>query len=187
MNSRTILSGIGALVLSGLLLAAGYYIRDAQVPDDRRAPPDTDSVATADPDTSDPVMLPTIFTVYDTVALTNTRVETLRVPTKMRIAGCFEGEPLRRDRQMFGPDEYTLTYFDPDARRYKQKTYEAGRPTWALWPETEIRTTPRGVQAHLAAGLRWRDWTLTAGYAFARENRGLTIGLRWRPIRLTWK
>lgn len=181
-----ILSAIGAVVLGGLLLAAGYYIRGAQVPDDRLAPPDTDSAATATPDTSDPVVLPFLFTVHDTVAITNTRVETLQVPTKMRILGCFEGEPLRRDRNFFEPDEYTFTYFDPEARRYKQKSYQLGRPTWAAWPAVEIRTTPWGLQASGELGLRWRDWTMTAGYMFAREHRGVTVGLRWRPVRLTW-
>ena len=42
------------------------------------------------------------------------------------------------------------------------------------------------MTATAAAGLRWRDWTLTAGYAFAREHRGVTVGLRWRPVRATW-
>jgi len=176
---------VGALVVGTFLLAAGYYIRDHQVSGDRRAPPDSDSVATAAPDTTDPIELPDLVTIYDTVRVTETRRETLRVPTEFTVSGCFAGEPLRRDRALIGPTTYTLTYFDPEARRYKQKTYEAGRPTWALWPETEIRTTPWGLQAHLAAGLRWRDWTLTAGYTLASDRRGWTTGLRWQPFTFT--
>lgn len=182
----TLLQTAGALVLGSLLLAAGYYIRGQQVPDRGLAPPDTDSVATAKPDTSGTVWLPDVVTVYDTVHTERLVRDTIVRPTDFQIAGCFQGEPLRRETRLFGPDTYTAIYFDPDARRFKQKSYEAGRPKWALWPEVEIRTTPWGQEGTLAAGLRWRDWTLTAGYTIGRERRGWAAGLRWRPFRLSW-
>lgn len=185
IDTRTILSAVGALAVGSLLLAAGYYIRGAQMPDDRRAPPDTDSVATADPDTSADVWLPDVLTVYDTVRTDSLVRDTVWLPAGYDLAGCFQGEPMRRETPLIGPDRYTLTYFDPNARRFKQKTYTAERPTWALWPAVEIRTTPWGLQASTEMGLRWRDWTLTGGYVFAREHRGVTVGLRWRPLTVT--
>jgi len=111
--------------------------------------------------------------------------DTLWMPTGFDVAGCFQGEPIRRRTSTFGPDRYTLTYFDPYARRYKQKTYEAGRPDWALWPEVEIRTNPTGLTGHASLGLRWRKLTVTAGYATTPAGRGLTASLRLRPFTIT--
>jgi hypothetical protein len=187
MTDLPILQIVGALVLGTLLLGVGTWYGRATAPvPDRRVPPDSDSVATADPDTSGEEATPDVVTIYDTIRVTETRRETLRVPTDFTLAGCFQGEPLRRNRSWLGPDEYTLTYFDPTDRRYKQKTYRPTRPTWALWPAVEIRTTPWGLQASTELGLRWRDWTVTAGHVFARKHRGWTVGLRWRPFEITF-
>lgn len=177
---------LGALVLGALLLSVGYYTGQATAPGPKRAPADTDSAATNKPDTSDPVATPLVVTVYDTVRKTHTRVETMRVPVPMQVEGVISERPIRRETRLFGPDEFTLTYFDHHARRYKQRSYTAGRAEWALWPEVEIRTTPHGMEATPAAGLRWRDWALTAGYTFAADTRGVTVGLRWQPVRATW-
>jgi len=178
---------VGALVVGTLLLGIGFYTGRSTAPqDDRLAPPDTDSVDARRPTLQwDPVW-PEVVTVYDTIRAESLVRDTMWLPSDFEVAGCFQGEPLRKETPILGPTRYRTTYWDPHARRYKQKTYEAGRPRWALWPETEVRTTPWGLQAHLAAGLRWRSWTVTAGYAFARKRRGVTVGLRWRPVRVTW-
>jgi len=146
---------------------------------------DTVRVDTAEPDTSADAATPTTVTLYDTVRVTETRTDTVRVPTDFDLQGCIQGTPIRRESNVFGEDELTLSYFNPDAQRWEQQSYEAGRSTWALWPAVEIRTTPWGLQASGELGLRWRDWTLSGGYVFARKHRGWTVGVSWRPFQLT--
>jgi hypothetical protein len=173
---------LGALVIAVLVGCASVLVdrtlRPAPAPDVRT---DTVRVEGTEPDTTGEAATPTTVTLYDTIRVTETRTDTVRVPTGFDVEGCFQGPPIRRETSWAGPDDLTLTYWKPDDQRYEQRTYEAGRPAWALWPEVEIRTSPWGWEATPAAAVRWRDWTLTAGYTFA-DRRGWTLGLRWRPV-----
>lgn len=187
MTDLPVLQIVGAVVLGALLLGVGtWYGRATAPPPDRRAPPDTDSVEVKEPDRSLSAIWPDRLVVYDTIRTDSLVRDTMWLPRGYEVAGCFQGEPLRRETSVLGPDTYTTTYFDPSARRYKQKSYRWGRPTWALWPEVEIRTTPAGLQASGLVSLRYRKVTLFAGYTTLAGERGFTAGLAVRPFTLTW-
>jgi len=91
-----------------------------------------------------------------------------------------------RPRLSVGSEQVTLSTIDPHSGAGREYAYDVPRPEWALWPETEIRTTPWGLEAALGAGLRWRDWTVTGGYTIGADRRGWAVGVRWRPVRVTW-
>jgi len=91
-----------------------------------------------------------------------------------------------RPRLSVGSRQVTLSAIDPRSGAGRRYTYDVPRPEWALWPEVEIRTTPWGLEASAGAALRWRDWTVTGGYTIGADRRGWAVGVRWRPVRVTW-
>jgi len=158
-------------------MVVGHYVGDRFEPDRAPAPPDTiERTRTITRTDTVTEAVPRTVIRYDTVRAT----DTLRVPvpTDFDMMGVVPQKPLD-----IGPDEATLTYWAGD--RWQQNVYDLPDEPWGLWPAVEIRTTPVGLEATPSVGLRWQDWTLTAGYMFARK-RGVTVSLRWRPVELTW-
>jgi len=180
-------ANIGRAVVLLAVASVALYIGQQRAPAPA-GPAETDTVRvrSAEPDTSAPVAWPVIFRVHDTVRTTETRVETLRVPVAMDVGGVITDTPVRRESSFLGSDELVLTRFNTDAQRYEQRTYELGRRAWALWPEVEIQATPAGLYGAGRIGLRWRQVTVTGGYAAVGESRGIEVGLRWQPGRLNW-
>ena len=180
-------ANIGRAVVLLAVASVAFYVGQQRAPAPS-GPAETDTVRikSPEPDTSAPVAWPVVFTIYDTVRATETKVETLRVPTEMDVGGVITDTPVRRESSLLGSDELVLTRFNTDAQRYEQRTYELGRPTWTLWPEVEIQATPAGLYGAGRIGLRWRQVTVTGGYAAVGGGRGIEIGIRWRPGRLSW-
>ncbi|WP_103030013.1 hypothetical protein [Salinibacter altiplanensis] len=178
---------IGRAVVILAVASVAFYVGQERAPAPA-GPAETDTVRveSAEPDTSAPVAWPVIFRIHDTVRTTETKVETLRVPTAMNVGGVITDTPVRRKSSFLGPDELVLTSFDPFGQRYEQRSYELGRRAWALWPEVEIRTTPEGLYGAGRIGLRWRQVTVTGGYAAVDGSQGIEVGLRWRPGQLSW-
>lgn len=170
-----------AVGLAGLvLLYLGDYVGDSFEPEREPAPPDTvtreRTITRTDTVTQ---TVPDKVIRYDTVR----SVDTVRitVPDTSQIMGVIEPSPLD-----LSDDRATLTYYDPDAGRYVQNEYAIPKDRWALFPEVSARTTPLGIEASAAIGLRWRDWTVTAGYTTMAGERGVTAGVRWRPVEWSW-
>lgn len=178
---------IGRVVVILAVASVAFYVGQQRAPAPA-GPAETDTVrvGSAEPDTSAPVAWPVVFTIHDTVRTTETKVETLRVPARMDVGGVITDTPVRREGSLLGPGELVLTSFDTEAQRYEQRSYELGRPAWALWPEVEIQATPAGLYGAGRIGLRWRQVTVTGGYAAVGGDQGIEIGLRWRPGELSW-
>lgn len=181
MTSPLRLIGLG--LLWALSLAAAWYVSRGTAPTQtRQAPPDTiwKERQITRTDTVTKVKVRT-RTVYDSARV----VDTLRVP----VPSGFDYETtslVRPNPLQLTPKTATLTRYDISAQRYVQDTYDIPETRWKFAPEIGIRTTPWGLQARAEAALTWRDWMVTAGYAMAREQRGVTVGLRWQPIEITW-
>lgn len=150
----------------------------------RSTPPDTIRAATADPDTSRPVWLPDVVTVHDTMRVTETRVDTVRMPTGVDLGGLITETPVRRQSRVWGTDALELTYWDAGERRWMQERYELSRPSWSLYPELETAVTPQGLRASGRLVGRWRRLQAFAGYTATGETRGWSFGVRWRPFSL---
>jgi len=173
-------ANLGRLVLGLALLSVGFYVGQESAPQPDPLAPDTVTVER---------QLVKRDTVTETVPETVVRYDTVRevdtahvpIPVDMDLRGVIAPRPVN-----ITEDQITLTYFDPSSRQWTQNRYATPQEHWALWPAVEIRTTPRGLQSTASVGLRWRGWTVTGGYMLADEERGWTVGLRWRPVKLTW-
>lgn len=170
-------------VLGGLVLAAGIAYVSVAVDDaiePTPSPPAPDTVEVERTITRRDTVtqtVPEMVVRYDTVRVRDT-IQVV-VPEDFRYLGVIERRPLD-----ISEGQATLTYFRNG--RYVQQRYDLPEQHWALWPEVEVRTTPWGVEGRVQGALRWRDWTVTAGYAFARERWGWTVGVRWRPVGVSW-
>jgi len=140
--------------------------------------------------------VPRTVRVTDTLRITDTDTVTVRVPVvgdpgnrhALQPHGLITSAPVDIDGH-----RVTLTYWQPDARRWVQNEYRVGRPALRLTARIGSQVLPSTSVAYgrLEARYRVNDWvhlTGNAGQAVTEESRGwmggVSIGLEldqvWR-------
>jgi len=187
---------VGGLVVAAALVSVSLYVDEwLEGPPKRPPAPDPDTVRVAeilrDTVTEIETRLRTVR-VAETTKVTERDTIRIEVPTEdsagvevpWRPYGLIDRHPVE-----VAGTRFTLQYYNLPEQRWEERVYEAETAApdrWALWPGARLRTTPQGLQATAEAHLRWRQVVVSGGYAFAEGQRGVTAGVAWRPVSVSW-
>lgn len=150
------------------LLGLGMYIGNPLAREPTTPPPDTVQKAVKVPEVvRDTVVkeIPRTVTEYDTIR--DTTMRELPTPDGLKVRGILPTSFLER-----GEDQFSVTYFDTDALRYRTETYSLLRPQNRLRLGMTGLATSRLVFTGPHIKYQRPRWSVTAGYGIGVTRNG---------------
>lgn len=121
------------------------------------------------------VIVPDYVTLFDTVRVTDTRVDTIRVPVEFGYVGVVGAKPITRS----GGNKLTLTTFDLGHQRWTQQTYTLPKRKWGFGLHAVTTVTNAYIGLSFEADLRYKRVTMVPLLGVHQSSHSGTLGLRY--------